>query len=229
MTTVKVALIAGASGLTGSYCLDFLLNEREYSQVISVGRKNLQKQHPKLKQIIADPVKEGPDQISDLLQDIEFHDVFCCLGSTMKKAGSKDRFMKVDFDYPVLLANIAKIKGAFGFHVVSAMGADKKSFFFYNRVKGMMEEAIMKLEIPNTNILRPSIIDGERTETRTGEKIGLMIAKIISPLLLGPLKKYKPTKAKAIGYALVEMAARGIKGLTILDSEQIENLYKKKK
>jgi hypothetical protein len=224
----RVALIAGASGLTGSFCLDYLLNETEFTEVISVGRSYLEKQHPKLKQIIADPA-QGTDHLTDIIGDLDFHDVFCCLGTTMKKAGSKENFMKVDFDYPVLLANIAKIKGAFGFHVVSAMGADKKSFFFYNQVKGMMEEEIMKLEIPNTNILRPSIIDGERKESRPGEKIGLAVAKLISPLLISSLKKYRPTRAKAIGFALVEMATKGIKGLSILDSEQIENLYKKKK
>jgi uncharacterized protein YbjT (DUF2867 family) len=218
------AVIAGASGLTGSICLDYLLQSKDFHKVISLGRRQLPINHPKLKQIITDF-----SNLDETLSGIQADDFFCCLGTTMKKAGSKEAFMKVDYEYPVLLADYAKSTGAKGFHLVSAIGADKKSFFFYNRVKGMVEEEIMSLEFENTNIFRPSLLDGDRKENRAGEKIALIITKLLSPLMIGPLRRYRPTKAEAVGFAMVEMATKGIKGLSILEPEQIERIFKQRR
>ncbi|MBA3899968.1 MAG: oxidoreductase [Bacteroidetes bacterium] len=220
----KTALIAGASGLTGSHCLDFLLNNDAYDKVISIGRNELKANHPKLEQIITDF-----SDLKEILPGLKADDVFCCLGTTIKKAGSKEAFKKVDYEYPLLIAKLAKANGAKGFHFVSAIGASADSFFFYSQVKGELEEEIMKVDFENANILRPSILDGDRKESRPAEKIGLMAAKFISPLLVGSFSKFKPTKAKAVGYVMVEMATKGIKGLSIIESDQIEQIYRKRR
>jgi uncharacterized protein YbjT (DUF2867 family) len=219
---MKTALIAGASGLTGGYCLDYLLKSEHYSKVVSIGRRKLDKENFKLEQIITDF-----SDLATITSEIKADDVFCCLGTTMKKAGSKDAFIKVDFEYPLSLAVASKENGASGFHLVSALGANKKSFFFYNQVKGQLEEEVIKLEFKNTNILKPSILDGPRKESRPAEQIGLRLMNIVHPLFAGPLYKYKPIHAKEVAFVMVYMATKGIAGLSIIESEQIHKIYKK--
>jgi uncharacterized protein YbjT (DUF2867 family) len=220
----KTALIVGASGLTGSHCLHFLLKNDTYGQVISLGRKKLQVNHPKLVQIISDF-----SNLNAVFADIQVDDVFSCLGTTIKKAGSKEAFLNVDYEYPLTIAKLAKSHGTHGFHIVSALGANASSAIFYSKVKGMLEAEILKLDFDNVNILRPSILDGDRKENRIGEKIGLSVLKFLSPVLIGPLKKLRPTKAEAVGFVMVEMATNGIKGFSIIEPEQIAQIYRKHK
>jgi uncharacterized protein YbjT (DUF2867 family) len=216
------ALIAGASGLTGSFCLTYLLESPECEEVISIGRSLLELQHPKLKQIQTDF-----SDIEDILENHSVDDVFCCLGSTIKKAGSKDAFTKIDFEYPLQLAKVAKENGADGFHIITALGADKKSFFFYSRVKGELEEELIKLNYNNLNIFRPSLLDGERKESRPAERFAMIVGRIFAPFLIGPLSKIRPIKAKAVSKVMVYHALKGIKGLSIIESAQIHKIYKK--
>jgi uncharacterized protein YbjT (DUF2867 family) len=216
------ALIAGASGLTGSFCLTYLLESPECEEVISIGRSLLELQHPKLKQIQTDF-----SDIEDILENHKVDDVFCCLGSTIKKAGSKDAFTKIDFEYPLQLAKVAKENGADGFHIITALGADKKSFFFYSRVKGELEEELIKLNYNNLNIFRPSLLDGERKESRPAERFAMIVGRIFAPFLIGPLSKIRPIKAKAVSKVMVYHALKGIKGLSIIESAQIQKMYNK--
>ena len=165
----------------------------------------------------AGPLEEQPELFS-------VDDVYCCLGTTIKKAGSKDNFRKVDFHYPLELAKIAKKNNVPQFNIVTAMGADAKSSIFYNKVKGEVEEAIIKLKIDNTNIFRPSLLMGDRKESRKGEKIGIALAKIINPLMVGPLRKYRGIKATDVARAMLINSKMPKEGLSIFSSDQIYDI-----
>ena len=181
MPPKKTALIAGASGLVGNYLLRMLLQSDHYAKVISIGRKTLSVIHPKLEQRIIDFDKLAAT--TDLVAD----DIFCCLGTTMKKARSKENFYKVDYTYVVNLAKATNAQYAHQFLVVSAMGANAGSTFYYNHVKGEMEAAISKLPFRAIHIFRPSLLTGDRQEKRLGEQVGEVVLAVLNPLMLGQL------------------------------------------
>ena len=145
----KKAIVAGASGLVGSYVVRELLKRDEYEEVKVLVRKPLNLGDPALKQVMYDYEQPDPDEV-------KADHVYCCLGTTMKKAGSKEAFRKVDYEYPLQLAKAASENGAEKFALISAMGANTKSFFFYNRVKGQVEEALREFPFKTTCIFRPS-------------------------------------------------------------------------
>jgi len=206
----KVALIAGSTGLTGSYLLNILLEAPEYREVIAYVRKPSGNQHPKLKEVVVD---------WDTLQaSVEADDVYCCLGTTIKKAGSQEAFRKVDYAYPLQLAQVQFKGGSQQFLLVSAIGADAKSAIFYSRVKGELENAIQAIGYNSVQIFRPSFIAGPRKESRAGERIGLAIFSFLSPLFIGPLKKYAPIHAEQIARAMYRTAQKNISGSHIYDS-----------
>lgn len=219
---MKTALLAGPTGLTGKHCLEYLLECGEYSLITALTRKKLDIENKKLKQLITDFTN-----LEDALKEVQVDDVYCCLGTTMKTAGSKEAFFKVDFEYPLQIASFLKQNGANCFNLVSAIGASKSSNVFYSKVKGEVEQAIMKLNYHKLNILRPSILDGNRKESRPGEKAGLLMAKILSPIMIGPLKKYRPVKAEAVAYALVYYSINAPDGVNIIESDKINNIYNK--
>jgi len=203
----KTALIAGASGLTGGYLLNLLLESPEYSTVIAYVRKSSGLTHPKLKEILVD--------WETLLEPVAAEDVFCCLGTTIKKAGSQEAFRRVDYDYPLQLAQLQYRGGSQQFLLVSAMGADAKSAIFYSRVKGELENALQSIGYKSLHIFRPSFIAGPRKESRPGEKIGLAIFSLLSPLFIGPLKKYAPIQAEHIARAMLRTAQKNEPGALI--------------
>lgn len=219
MQKVRFALIAGASGLVGSHCLELLLKSDRYSQVISVGRRELPLIHPKLEQKIVDFNK-----LRNYAADLAVDDVFCCLGTTIKKAGSEEAFYKVDHTYVVELAKLTANKGASQFMVVSAMGADAGSMFFYNKVKGEMERDVQQAGFEAVHILRPSLLLGERTEHRAGEELASKIMKPLSSLMVGPLRKYKPIEAETVAKAMLYVASQHQKGVHIYPSDEIASL-----
>ncbi|HET6245878.1 MAG: oxidoreductase [Bacteroidetes bacterium] len=221
---MKTALIAGPTGLTGKKCLEYLLESGQYSMVTVLTRKKLNIENKKLVQIITDF-----NDLQESLKQVKVNDVYCCLGTTMKKAGSKEAFFKVDFDYPLQIASFLKQNGASTFNLVSAIGANKNSTIFYSKVKGEIEQALIKLHFPKLNILRPSILDGERKESRPGEKAGLILSKIVAPLMIGPLKKYKPVKACAVAFALIYFSINAPEGVNIIESDKINSIYNKEK
>ncbi len=215
MTTRK-ALIVGATGLTGGYCLQALLDDPSYAEVIALVRKPLLKTHRKLREVSTN--FKNLDQISSQLNA---DDVFCCLGTTIKKAGSQHAFTAVDHSLVIMIAEMMKKKGAQKFIVISAMGADKDSKVFYNRVKGEMEEALKEINYPCLYIVRPSLLLGPRKEFRLGEKVGVLLAPLLKPLMLGPLKKYRPVQAESVGKCMVKAARKDNHGVKIYASDEI--------
>ena len=199
--SVKCALLAGATGLVGGYVLKRLLAHPAYSRVEILVRRETPVHDPKLVQRIVE--FEHPDPGMD---GIGADDVFCCLGTTIRKAGSQEAFRRVDHDYPLALARFAKTVGAGRFLMVSALGADPRSSVFYNRVKGEAEQAIAAIGLPAAHFFRPSLLIGPRAENRPGEKIAAAVGKVIAPLLLGGLRKYRPIHADAVAAAMVYAA-----------------------
>ncbi|MGK5092118.1 NAD(P)H-binding protein [Deltaproteobacteria bacterium TL4] len=222
-TEARSALLLGATGLVGGYCLDYLLNDNAYEQVIVLGRRKLERSHPKLEEHIVD--FNNLQQHTSLFQ---VDDVFCCLGSTLKKAGSQEAFRQVDYAYPVKAAKLASIQGVRQFIVVSALGANPRSLTFYNRVKGDMESDISKLIFESLLIFQPSIILGEREEKRILEAWGVAALKTLAPLMKGPLKKAKPIHAKTIAFSMLEVAKEQREGCHRIESDEIQAIYDEK-
>jgi len=217
-TTTRTALIAGSSGLIGGQCLQNLLDDPSYSEVIALVRKPLLVKHRKLKEEIT----SFNSTLEQTLSSITANEVFCCLGSTIKKAGSQEAFRKVDYDLVVTIADIMRRHGAEQFIVISAMGANSTSKVFYNRIKGEMEEAIKGLGYPCVRIIRPSLLLGHREEFRLGERIGVMMSPLLKMVLVGSLKKYSPVEAVAVARFMVDVAHEGpVAGVHVYESDQI--------
>jgi len=201
----KSAIVIGATGLTGSHLVKWLCEGDEYTVVHVISRKPLSYEHPKLEVKVKDF-----NEIEE--KDIEVaYDFFCCLGTTMKKAGSKEAFEQVDLTYPVQIACMAKNKGISHFLVISAMGANANSSLYYNRVKGEMEEQLKELKLPQLSIFRPSLLTGDRKEFRLGERIGEGAMQVLNPLMVGPLQKYRSIEAKQVAFAMMQKALYGHK------------------
>jgi uncharacterized protein YbjT (DUF2867 family) len=215
----KTALIAGSTGLVGNELLNLILNDDYYSKVISVVRNSTGISNAKLKEI-----KIDFENIENYSSEILGNDIFCCLGTTIKKAGSKINFKKVDLDYPLQIAGAALVNGAQQFSVVSSIGADKNSKAFYTSVKGEMEEDLKNLNYFSLNIFRPSLLTGDREEFRLGEKIAQLFMKIFSFLFIGNLKKYKAIEAKTVAAAMLYAAKRNSEGINIFESYEIQKL-----
>lgn len=215
----KKALLAGATGLVGSNLLNLLLNDPYYNEVIIPVRHKTGISHPKLKELIIDYDKL--DSYKDLLKA---DDIFCCLGTTIKKAGSQEAFRKVDFNYPLDLAKLTLSNGARQYLIITSIGANEKSKVFYTRVKGEIENELTKLNFKSISIFRPSMILGERKEKRFKEKAGLILFKIISPLLAGSLKRYKGIEASDIARAMLICAKEYHAGISIYESNVIKSI-----
>ncbi|TGE25766.1 NAD-dependent epimerase/dehydratase family protein [Hymenobacter aquaticus] len=212
----KTALIAGASGLIGSQLLPLLLASDRYAKVIAVGRRPLPIVHPKLEQRVLDL-----DQLEQHRMALIADDVFCCLGTTMRQAGSKEAFYKVDYLYVVKLAALTATNFAAQFMVVSAMGADARSRIYYNHVKGEMEDAVRQTQFRAIHIFRPSLLLGERGEKRAGEQLGAVLLRVLNPLLVGPLRKYRAVPAAAVARAMLRAAEDDGGGILVHLSDEI--------
>lgn len=216
---MKKALIIGATGLTGSFLLDFLLGDKNYDRVVSLGRKPLGKLHPKLQDIQGDLLEMNA--LKEYYKDVT--DVFVCIGTTNKKTPNKKKYHAIDFGIPVAAAQIAKKEGCQSIVVVSAMGADAQSRIFYNATKGQMEAAVLEAQIPKTYFVRPSLIVGPRTETRMGE--GLAKRLMLGLDFLIP-KKYKAISAETIAKAMLVLANQGAESI-IVENDQIQEIANK--
>lgn len=210
---MKTALVVGATGLVGNLLTNKLLEDKNYSTIKVLVRKPIAINHPKLEQIIADF-----DNID--AAKIVADDIFCCLGTTMAKAGSKQAFYKVDFTYPYEVAKIALKNGAKQYAIVTAMGADQKSLFYYNRVKGDIETALTELKYPNLMIFRPSMILGERQEHRGGESFGKVVMGLFD--FMTP-KKYKGIEADKIVNCMIQKSQANLSGKHIFESDILQD------
>lgn len=215
----KSALIIGASGLVGGELLEQVLNRKEYTKVTILTRKHLAVKHPKLKQYVV-----NFDVLPQYKDHFKVDHVFCCLGTTMKTAKSQDAFKKVDLEYPLQSAKLAKEGQASSFLMVSSMGADVSSKIFYNQVKGAAERAVNELQLPSLHIFRPSLLLGERKEFRIGERIATMTTKILFFIWKGPLHKFKPIEAAAVAKAMIVAASHPSLGTHIYESSKIAAL-----
>ena len=212
----KTALLVGASGLVGGYCLEYLLAEPAYEKVIVLVRTSLLIKHPKLEQHVIEF-----DKLGEYQHLIKAEHIYCCLGTTVLKSPKKSDFLKVDFTYPVTVAKIAKANGASQYSVISALSADPKSLLFYSRVKGELENAIIALGFNSVQIFRPSYLVGKRQEFRPIERMGVGVLKLLSPLLIGPLRKFRAIDAKAVAYAMVKQSVAEQPGVNIWRSDNI--------
>ena len=198
----RSALLLGATGLVGSRCLARLLADPAYARVRVLGRRCPADVHPKLE---CDRIDF--DRLEDEPVSFAADDVFCCLGTTMAKAGSEEDFRRVDLEYPVRAAARAAEEGADQFLVVSSLGADPDSRIFYSRVKGEMEAAVKRLPFRAVWILRPSLLLGSRAEARFGERVAAALSRPLAPLLVGPLRRYRPIPADDVAAAMLRLAA----------------------
>lgn len=207
------ALISGSSGLVGGELLERLMKSASIERVVSVGRR---------------PVSVGDgDPASKLTQmNVDFANLpelpptdvaFCCLGTTIKKAGSQAAFRAVDHDAVIAFARAAKKAGAKKFVLVSALGANAKSPIFYNRVKGEVERDLTGVGFDSLIILRPSLLLGERKESRAAEKVFVRLAPLVTPLLIGPLTNYRPIEGARVASAMLAKATGRTEPLEIIE------------
>ncbi|KQS30975.1 oxidoreductase [Dyadobacter sp. Leaf189] len=219
MMTSKKAILFGASGFIGSYLLEGLLNDPDYAQVTVVVRKNLNKSHPKLKVLIGDY-----NTLPALRIEIVADDVFIALGTTRKNTPDEKIYYQVDHDYPVLAARIAKENGAKSVFIVSAVGSNAGSSVFYVRTKGETERDIIALDMEHTHIFRPSMIMGDRQESRPLEKSFIGLFSLINPLLIGPFKKYRGIQAKDIARSMLAAAKKTSGKVQVYEWEEMSAL-----
>ena len=205
------ALLAGASGLVGGECLKRLVAAADYGRVVVVTRRDLGEpaRHPKVSQLVLDF-----DRLGEAREKLRAHHVFCALGTTIRKAGSKAKFRLVDYEYPLRLAQLSRMNDAQHFSIVSALGASRSSPFFYSRVKGEVEQALRAMRWPSIAIFRPSVIAGERGESRPLERASEHL------LRLAPAT-WRPVAAADIAAAMVAVALESPPEVTVVESRDI--------
>ena len=215
---MKTAIVLGATGLTGKALLSKLLLDSTYTSVKSFARKSIELEHPKLIQHTID--FNNLTNYKDLIKgDV----VFCCLGTTIKTAGSQEAFKKVDYTYPTEFAKLAKENNITSFYLQSSLGADSKSNNFYLKVKGETEETIRNLKFDSFATFRPSMLLGKREEFRFGEVIGKIMMKALSFIFIGKLKRYKAIHVNQVAEAIIEESKRNQTGNVIIENEAMVN------
>ena len=220
MERSKKAVLLGATGLVGKQLLSILLESKDYDEVTVLTRRPLPA-HPKLQKVeLAD--FDAMPSCSEVFHNAS--DIFCCLGTTIKTAGSREIFRKVDYDYPLLAAQLAKKAGAQRFIIITAMGADPASKVFYNRVKGEIETSIRTLGLPSVSIIRPSLLLGDRSQFRMGERAASLLIKPLMFIFTGKLYKYKPIKDRDVAAVMHRIAQMYIPGTSVYENDQLHRM-----
>ncbi len=209
-TDQKTALIAGATGLVGGELLKRLLADKQYTKITVLTRRKINVSDKKIHQLLVDF-----DALESHRRELFADRVFCCLGTTQEKAGSKRAFRQVDHDYPLKLAQLTHQQGSACFVLVSAIGADVDSSIFYNQVKGQTEQAIERIGFAAYHVIRPSLLLGDRQESRPLEDIMGKLSKVTNVLLFGPMKKYRAIEARQVAKAMQIIAASKATGKII--------------
>lgn len=212
---MAVAVLAGTTGLVGGHLLDLLLNDERYTRVVALSRKALDRQHPKLQNLVVDFAR-----LEEYAAQLKAEDVFCCLGTTIRQAGSQAAFRKVDFDYPLNLAKVTQEQGAKQYLLVTALGSDRASSIFYNRVKGEVEEAIGQVGFDSYHIFQPSMLLGDRKESRAGEGVGKAVMTALDFLIP---KKYKAIEATKVAKGMLAIAKQNQAGTHIHVSGELQD------
>lgn len=218
----KTAFIFGASGLIGKFLTEQVANDGRYNKVFIFVRKKLPTIHPVVEQIIF-----NPSDLSTIDNSIHGNHIFCCIGTTRSKAGSKEAFFKVDHDLVERIAQYASRQKAESFVVVSSIGASPESGNFYLHTKGLMEQSINTFQFNNISIMRPSMLLGIRSEGRFLEDIGKVFSKLTAPLLVGRFRKYRPIHADDVA-RVMRYAAFQNPGVHIYESDKIESVAREK-
>lgn len=213
----KSALVAGGTGLVGNHLVNLLTESNEYEDVKVLVRTGSRSTNDK-----ASVLEVDYRYLPDFKDQLTAENIFCCLGTTIRQAGSKDNFYQVDFTFPFELAKISLENGSRQFNIVTSSGASASSMFFYNRVKGEIENALKQLEFKSLNIFRPSLLLGERDEMRFGEEIGSVVTKMLNPVLVGKLKKYRAIEAETVAKAMLNVSLKELTGVQIVESDMIQ-------
>jgi uncharacterized protein YbjT (DUF2867 family) len=214
----RIALLAGATGLVGRELLPLLLDDGDIAEVLVLARRAIPTPHPKLQQGIV-----AFDQLQDFVLP-QVDDFYCCLGTTIRAAGSQQAFRDVDLVYPLTIARMAIAAGATRCFFVSAMGADETSRVFYNRVKGEAERELMRVEMRTVYAFRPSLLAGRRTEFRPGERVALAFARPLAFLLPARLR---PIAAADVARAMHTCGRRDAVGRFVIESDEIRRIAEK--
>ena len=214
---MKTALLFGASGLVGSHLLNQLISNNNYSKIKLFVRSAIDLNDPKIEIIQTDF-----NNLENHREDIKGEDCFFCIGTTKKNSPDKNEYKRVELEVPKQIAQIAKSNFVNSFVFVSSGYADPKSSGDYLKFKGEVEEELKKLNFLKLGVMRPSFLLGDRKEKRVGEKIGIFIFKLISPLLLGPLKKMKPIHSEIVARSMIKVANEDLQKNTFECNEIIE-------
>ena len=215
---MKTALLFGASGLVGSHLLNLLISNNNYSKIKLFVRSSIELNDPKI-EIIQTDFKN----LENHREDIKGDDCFFCIGTTKKNSPDKNEYKRVELELPKQVAQIAKSNLVNSFVFVSSGYADPKSSGDYLKFKGLVEEDLIRLNFPKLGIMRPSFLLGARQEKRVGEKIGIFIFKLLSPLFLGPLKKMKPIHSATVAKAMISITQNNHSKI-IFESNEISEI-----
>jgi len=216
---VKTALLFGASGLVGRHLLNQLIKDTYYSKI-----KIFVRSEPKIIDPKIEIIRTDFNNLQNHKEDIKGDDCFFCIGTTKQNSPDKDEYRRVELDIPKEIAKIAKLNLVNSFIFVSAIYANPNSSGNYVRFKGLVEEELKRLNFPKLALMRPSFLMGDRKEKRVGEKIGIFVFKLLSPLLLGPIKKMRPINAETVAKAMIRAANENLEK-NIFESNEIAELF----
>ena len=206
------AIVTGATGLIGNLLVQALLNDPAFDRVRAIVRKPLLLQHPRLENAVVDF-----DDDAMLTAALKGDVLFCCIGTTIKKAGSQAAFTAVDYGIPVKTGGIALRNGVRQYHLVSAVGANANASNFYLRTKGQTEEALIQMGFPALFIYRPSLLLGNRKEVRFAEQVGQLFQPALNFMLKGRLRKYRPVKAETVALTMLANAKNQEAGVKVIE------------
>lgn len=214
----KTALVAGGTGLIGRQLIELLCRDDDFGSVLHVGRRSCGIDHPKLREYLGSDLSGAPLNASDM------EVAFCCLGTTMARAGSKEAFYAVDHDLCLAFGELAKRHRAKALIMVSSLGADPGSGNYYLRVKGETERDLAALGFVRFVAVRPSLLLGPRSESRPGERLGQVLMSALNPLFLGPLKRYKAITGVQVAQAMLNLTRQDATGVRLIENEVLLEL-----
>lgn len=216
--STHTALIVGATGLVGKHLLDHMLTKTYYSKIKILSRRALEIDDPRVEVIVIPDFAE----MNSISEQLQAEDYYCVLGTTIKLAGSKENFKKVDLDYPLMLAEIAQKSPEFRqYLVVTAAGSNADSPLFYNQVKGQLEEGLKQLHLRGLKIFRPSLLLGERRDFRLAEEFAKAISKIFSFFMVGLKRRLWSINASDVAKAMHIVASEGKEGIRVYSSNDM--------